>query len=248
MPLDVDMLVAGTSCVDYSTLNNAKQDIDAKGESGETFRGMMRWVARAKPAIVILENVCSAPWTKVQEYFKEHHYSAAFSRFDTKNYYIPHTRTRVYLFAVRGKGSGKPDRWLSQVKGLQRPASAPYDAFLLPADDPRIQQGREKLVKEDQMGRTRTIDWAKCETRHARARNDEELGNKRPLTNWNESGYRLLAARIRWLMPLASDGTCKMQDFAWIDWANAQVDRVWDLMDISFMRAATKGQDATYKR
>lgn len=39
-----------------------------------------------------------------------------------------------------------------------------------------------------------------------------------------------------------------MQDFAWIDWASAQVDRVWDLMDISFMRAASKGYDSTYKR
>ncbi|KAG9044522.1 hypothetical protein FS837_008029 [Tulasnella sp. UAMH 9824] len=38
-----------------------------------------------------------------------------------------------------------------------------------------------------------------------------------------------------------------MQDFAWIDWASAQVDRVWDLMDISFMRAASKGYDSTYK-
>ena len=38
------MLIAGTSCVDYSNLNTQKQDIDANGESGRTFRGMMDWV------------------------------------------------------------------------------------------------------------------------------------------------------------------------------------------------------------
>jgi site-specific DNA-cytosine methylase len=54
------MLVAGTSCVDYSNLNNQKQDIEAKGESGETFRGMLNWVKKHRPSLVILENVCGA--------------------------------------------------------------------------------------------------------------------------------------------------------------------------------------------
>ncbi|KAG8925515.1 hypothetical protein FRC02_009614 [Tulasnella sp. 418] len=229
VPLNVDVLIAGTSCVDYSTLNNNKQDIEAKGESGETFRGMMGWVKRAKPEIVILENVCSAPWEKVKEYFNQSKYSATFARFDTKNYYIPHTRTRVYLFAVRQKQDWtRTEKWMKTIKSLERPASAPYDAFLLATDDPRIQLGREKLVKEE-FSRQKNHEWAKCETRHTRARNDEQIGNRRPLTNWSENG------------------TCKMHDFAWIDWAASQVDRVWDLMDISFMRGALKGYDSTYK-
>jgi len=48
VPGDVDMLVAGTSCVDYSNLNNDKKSIDDKGESGQTFRGMMAWVKKNK--------------------------------------------------------------------------------------------------------------------------------------------------------------------------------------------------------
>ncbi|KAJ1552817.1 hypothetical protein HK405_009912, partial [Cladochytrium tenue] len=99
VPGDVDMLVAGTSCVDYSNLNNKKQDIDDKGESGETFRGMLKWVATHRPPIVILENVCSAPWDKVVEKFGTINYTAQYVRADTKFYYIPHTRTRVYLIA-----------------------------------------------------------------------------------------------------------------------------------------------------
>lgn len=42
IPGDVDILVAGTSCVDYSNLNSQKKGIDAKGESGNTFRGVSR--------------------------------------------------------------------------------------------------------------------------------------------------------------------------------------------------------------
>lgn len=197
VPLEVDMLIAGTSCVDYSTLNTNKQSINAKGESGETFRGMMRWVARAKPTIIILENVCGAPWPKVQEYVEEAGYSATFARFDTKHYYVPHTRTRGYLFDVRKvHDKTRPKQWLEMVKGLQRPASAPYDAWLLQSDDPRIQQGREKLVREgNSTARQRVVEWSKCETRHERARHEGALGPLHPLTNWS-SGEQYIRPRI----------------------------------------------------
>ena len=75
------MLIAGTSCVDYSNLNNKQQDIEANGESGRTFRGMLQWVKKNQPPIVILENVCSAPWDKVVEYFAQINYDASFLRY-----------------------------------------------------------------------------------------------------------------------------------------------------------------------
>ncbi|KAF9006107.1 hypothetical protein BDQ17DRAFT_1352752 [Cyathus striatus] len=233
VPGDVDLLVAGTSCVDYSNLNNEKQDIDDNGESGRTFRGMMSWVKNHRPPLVILENVCSAPWSRVQEKFEKIGYSAAFKRVDTKQYYIPHTRTRVYLVAVNKKSSRIPKDWENMVLSkLQRPASSTLDAFLLPSDDPRIHQARQKLVQESygaldrKTGRT---DWSRCESRHQRARLEEALGSKRPLTNWDDGGF------------------CKLPDFAWNDWGVGQVERVWDLMDISLLRSAKKGVDPSYK-
>ncbi|KAF9497116.1 hypothetical protein BDN71DRAFT_1445134 [Pleurotus eryngii] len=233
VPGDVDMLIAGTSCVDYSNLNNEKQDIDANGESGRTFRGMMSWVKRHRPPIVILENVCSAPWTKVKEYFEDIDYSAEFSRADTKFYYVPHTRTRVYLLAVNKRGSSIPATWKDWVVNkLKRPATSSLDAHLLPADDPRIHQARQKLVSESahaldrRVGRT---DWSRCESRHQRARLEEQLGDKRPLTSWDDGGY------------------CKLSVDGWGDWATGQVERVWDLMDISLLRSAKQGIDPAYK-
>ncbi|KAF8574267.1 hypothetical protein K439DRAFT_1665489 [Ramaria rubella] len=232
VPGNVDILIAGTSCVDYSNLNNEKQDIDAEGESGRTFRGMMSWVTNHRPPLVILENVCGAPWLKVQKYFEGKSYSASHMRVDTKNFYIPHTRTRVYLMAVDKKNSDMPEDWKDLLKQLYRPASSTLDAFLLPTDDPRIHQAREKLVQESFGAldrRTGRTDWGRCESRHQRARLEEELGGKRPLTGWDEGGY------------------CSLPDFAWKDWGVGQVERVWDLMDISLLRSAKDGVDPSYK-
>ena len=38
-----------------------------------------------------------------------------------------------------------------------------------------------------------------------------------------------------------------MPDFAWNDWGVGQVERVWDLMDISLLRSAKKGVDPSFK-
>lgn len=212
VPGDVDLLVAGTSCVDYSNLNNEKKGIDGGGESGRTFHGMMSWVENHRPPIVILENVCSAPWEKVKEYFESQSYSAEFMRLDTKQYYIPHTRTRVYLLAVDKRSSQLPAGWKNWVTKLRRPASSTLDAFLLPSDDSRIHQAREKLVQDSGVSESRSgrIDWTRCESRHARARLEESLGPKRPLTNWEEGELFALPCspsfhfpNIRWCLSYA---------------------------------------------
>ncbi|KAG5191768.1 S-adenosyl-L-methionine-dependent methyltransferase [Tribonema minus] len=230
VPGEVDLLVAGTSCVDYSNLNNEKKDLDAKGESGQTFRGMMQWVVKNRPPLVILENVCGAPWERVAERFEENGYNAGFMRVDTKLHYIPHTRTRGYLLATLDSDKTIPLQWQDLVRRLERPSSSTLEAFLLPNDDPRVHSARAALAgKQDtQKARPRT-DWGRCETRHQRARLEEELGVKRPLTGWEDGGL------------------CKLPDYAWTDWGRSQVDRVLDLMDINLLRLAKKGQDPMYK-
>ncbi|TFY66733.1 hypothetical protein EVG20_g4345 [Dentipellis fragilis] len=189
VPGNVDILVAGTSCVDYSNLNNEKKGLKDRGESGRTFFGMQSWVKNHRPPLVILENVCSAPWDGVEKEFEKIGYSATHLKLDTKNYYIPHTRQRGYLLAVDKKRCAIPGEWKEMMKSLTRPASASLDAFLLSSDDPRIHQAREKLVQESYNGagrRTGRTDWGRCESRHQRTRLEENLGAKRPLTNWDE--------------------------------------------------------------
>ncbi|KAJ3115629.1 hypothetical protein HDU96_000322 [Phlyctochytrium bullatum] len=233
VPGDVDLLIAGTSCVDYSNLNNQKQTLDAKGESGETFRGMLRWVEKNRPPLVVLENVCSAPWDKIVKRFDSIDYYARDLRLDTKHFYIPHTRTRGYLLAVpKGKVAyaDMVDEWAELVKSLKRMSSTPLEDYLIPTDDPRIHRAREDLGKiKDENARRGRLDWSRCQSRHSFQRLTEELGTQRPLTAWSEGGMS------------------NLPDYAWNDWGRAQTDRVLDLMDINFLRMAKKGIDVSYK-
>lgn len=203
---------------------------------------MIKWIEKAQPPIVIIENVYGAPWEKKVEIFEQTGYEATFLRLDTKDYYIPHTRQRGYLFAVKRKektnslaqADGRPKKWEKLVAQLKRPASASLDAFMLSNDDPRVLRGRARLTAEstssdgDRAGRT---DWSKCETRHLSARSKEELGDKRPLTEWSDSG------------------NTTMPGFGWNEWVNAQVHRIHDLLDINTLRLAQAGagMDCSYK-
>ncbi|KAG9090323.1 hypothetical protein FS749_000649 [Ceratobasidium sp. UAMH 11750] len=196
VPGNVDLLVAGTSCVDFSNLNNARLGIDAGGESSNTFHGMLSWVKRHRPPIVILENVCSAPWTEIVRKLEAIDYAAQPARFDTKQYYIPHTRTRGYCIALdtlAAKSKPASDLvkdWLARVKDMARPASAPLDAFLLEGDDPRIWTARAKMVQDAGVDRRAgKTDWGRCEGRHQKERFTKDLGTKRPMTGWDESKH-----------------------------------------------------------
>lgn len=232
VPGNVDLLVAGTSCVDFSNLNNKKKTLDDVGESSDTFHGMMRWVNRHRPTIIIHENVAGAAWTEMRAEYLEAGYSAEFlTSFDTKNYYIPQTRCRGYLFAIDQKGSLIPNQWIDAMRKLRRPASCTLEAFLLQSDDPRIHQVRMDLAaKRDSNNKpARSVEWEKCEGKHQKERIVKRLGLKRPMTHWEEGGIS------------------KMFDFAWQDWGHSQVDRVLDLMDINLLTQAKDGIDANYK-
>jgi hypothetical protein len=171
----------------------------------------------------------------------------------SRRYYLPHTRTRVCechmitklggskayavpldLLAVPKAFKGNiPDDWVQRVSDLERPASSPLEAFLLPTDDPRIHRAREDLayVQENMDGvRRAPTDWSRCESRHARARAEENLGHKRPLTAWQDGS-----------------GKTQLPDWAWGDWADAQTERVCDLMDISLLRIAKNGVDISMR-
>jgi len=237
VPGGVDILITGTSCVDFSNLNNSKKEIKGQGESGQTFRGMQRWIQKNKPPIIVYENVSGAPWDDIVKMFeRDLGYHATFQRVDTKKYYIPHTRQRGYLMAVRndrGVGGGVLGRWKARVREMERPASAALDAFMFRHDDPRVLAGKSRMITEkcrgDGEGRAGRTDWVKCEAGHQRVRANEELGSKRPFTGWSD------------------DGNTALPGFCWNEYINAEVHRVHDLMDINTLRMAATGVDPAFK-
>ncbi|TGZ83578.1 hypothetical protein EX30DRAFT_327192 [Ascodesmis nigricans] len=237
VPGDVGLLVAGTSCVDFSNLNNQQKSIEEGGESGDTFLGMMAWARKHRPAIIIQENVVGAAWGDMRAHYLRSGYTAEFStQFDSKKYYIPHTRQRGYLCAFDtqkpGVASDLPNKWLHFAMSMQRTYTSTFEAFMLPDDDPRVHKARLEMAGDGRNGPTksRTVDWERCEGRHNQDRKENKLGLGRPLTAWEEGGI------------------CKVLDFMWQDWGTKQVDRVLDLMDINYLKEAKKhGYDAMHK-
>jgi len=54
--------------------------MDELGESGQTFQGMLNWIEKARPTIVIIENVFGAPWDEKVSIFESLGYAATFIR------------------------------------------------------------------------------------------------------------------------------------------------------------------------
>ncbi|KAK4890343.1 hypothetical protein LTR27_010986 [Elasticomyces elasticus] len=182
-----DIVFAGTSCVDYSKQNAKKKGMDDEGESGETWYGALAYCKAVRPKIVIFENVQSAPWDKQLMQYRELGYDCEGVCVDSKDYYIPHTRQRGYMvcFDVSGlkdRSVNLGKRWQDLMEKFKRPASSAVSAFLMSIDQVVMRNmGEDASLRE--------VNWAKCELRHMRFRQEERLGNGRPITHWQESGH-----------------------------------------------------------
>ncbi|EEP76120.1 predicted protein [Uncinocarpus reesii 1704] len=233
VPTNPDLLVAGFSCVDFSQLNAHKKSLEEMGESGHTFFPILQYIKRCRPPLVILENVFGAPWAKIAEIYKEIDYNAYHASIDTKNFYLPQTRERGYLLCIDqkkleteapGKKGGKASLLARMMKRFERPASSPVTDFLLKQDDPRLRVGINDISVQAAKDR-QSVDWTRYKARHLGYRMENGLGDKRPLSRWQDNG------------------TCQMPDFYWHGWTKAQTERVWDTLDVNFLRAIVRGSD-----
>lgn len=259
IPPDVDILIAGFSCVDFSNLNKWNKTLHETGESGDTFRAILNYAKKYRPAIIILENVMGAPWDFIQSVWEndqealddiskrsktpwanvwdvgELAYAAHFLPLDTKAYYLPQTRNRKYMICIdRQKLSSAEQQvliWGKLMKKFKRPASSPVEAFLLDPDDPRLHRSRDELAKTGRGDPTtrREVDWTVCLGRHQDYRQKTHVGFDRPVTMWVDGG------------------SCKPSDFWWQGWGTVQVERLWDTFEIAFLRNVRRGYDSHYK-
>ena len=227
VPGNIDVLVAGSSCVDNSALNIRKKTIDEQGtgESSQTFFAVLGYAKRVQPGIVILENVINdKAWTVYEAQFRKIGYATQIVKADTKNFYIPHTRQRKYMICLNRKAFGAKAedavaQWGSLMVSLERRASAPVTSFLLANDDVRykIMQGNS-WSKE---AVARLFEWEACRGRHELARMDEGLGPRRPVTG------------------------------ILLDWADRMIkkrpERDQEVIDIEYLKAAKGGTDNLYK-
>ena len=257
IPHDVDILIAGFPCVDFSTLNAKKKGMAEGGESGEVLHGILTYAKTHKPAVILLENVEHADWETIrgvwcddQNYVRsmmtptaaarwliwdESHtgYYCEYNIYDTKQFYIPHTRRRGYMFLVR-KSLVDPhlsdtmlNTWLDLFEWMKRPASSSVGAFVLPDDDLNLQRSKVELSKTTTI--RSEVDWTLCTGRHQNYRKVKKLGTGRPITQWVEGG------------------SAQTPDHGWQGWQDAQVERIFDTLDIAFLRRAHSMTDALYR-
>lgn len=234
IPLNVDIMIAGTSCVDYSRQNKNAKGLDDLGESGQTWYGAKAFCKAARPAIIIFENVVGAEWDNMLRHYREMDYECTGALVDTKDFIIPHTRQRGYMvcFDTRRQAaveknpatSQHSDKWLELLNRMRRFASSPASDFALPTDQVVL---RHQAIDDDNL---REIDWAQCEVRHVKYRQDQRLGNGRPTLQWQESG------------------AMSVPDFGDRSWFNKQQERVKDLLEISRLRKALQREyDINFK-
>ncbi|KAK2750622.1 hypothetical protein FQN57_002693 [Myotisia sp. PD_48] len=237
VPTNPDLLVVGFSCVDFSALNFHRKALEEMGESGHTFYSVLRYMQRCRPALVVLENVCGAPWEQIKSILHEISYTGYHVKVDSKNYYLPQTRERGYMLAIDqtklvtediGNSDSKSSPFARMMKTLERPASSPATQFLLKHDDPRLRDAVNDISSVTSKDR-QPVDWTRYKARHLGYRMREGYGDKRPLTRWQDNG------------------TCQMPDFYWHGWSRTQTERVWDTLDVNFLRGMIRGYDINFK-
>lgn len=185
LPSEIDVLIAGFVCKDLSRLNSQQKTLDDDGESGDTFRAVYSLTKKTRPRIVLLENVKSESkvWDTIVSRWKEIDYEAGWLICDTKNYYLPQTRERMYMIAIdrrqyAEKATCIVDQWKELMRELRRQCSSPYEAFLVHL--PQTPQEYNALISES--------DWALCKLRYDHIRSEQRLGILRPITRWDENG------------------------------------------------------------
>ncbi len=255
------MVIAGFPCVDFSTQNSKRKAMADLGESGEGLMAIVKYAQKARPATMILENVEQADWDLFKAVFENKEdfvsdslgttiakqwlqwplyedgessgYVAVKLLLDSKQFYIPQTRRRGYMFLVRKDlFSDEKARevlqqtWVKMVHLMKRPTSVSTEAFLLPEGDPHLMKAQ---VDTSQIRIRGDVNWETCKERHRKYRIIKSLGFGRPMTQWTDRGNAVTP------------------DYFWRHWAKVQVERLWDTWEIAHLRNAKKGYDDLYK-
>lgn len=224
VPNKCHIVVAGSACVDYSSLNAHIKTFGQQGESYATMMGVLNYCENNRPAMVILENIKGAPWDRILETWHDSGYDVIAVGVDTKNFQIPQTRQRGYMLGINrslanevGFDTKKAlDLWVLFFGQLQQRATSPYTSFIYANDSSENEKVRYMVDSTAEVS-NKEITWALCAQRYMLFRSTGKFGTGRPYTFWRENG------------------TCRPPEFSW-HWLRVQRDRVLDTLDIAYLR------------
>jgi site-specific DNA-cytosine methylase len=257
VPKGADIMIAGSSCIDYSLLNNKPKEFGASGESYDTLKATLDYAKVHKPLVVILENVLSFPWHNVEQWWQEAGYVTQVAFLDSKDFYLPQTRQRGYMIGLRWKARTESQvgleadnivddaaddaadnaakeaaliavkKWFEVLGNLQRRASSPFTEFILADDDTELRKYSQQAAA--MIMTNKNVSWEKCRIECLSCRSGNFLGFKKPVTDWE------------------NNGSCVVPDFYDKEWYKKQVERVWDTLDINHLRSILRFYDFSYK-
>ncbi len=230
-------MIAGSSCIDFSTLNNKPKEFTKSGESYDTLKATLDYATEHKPLVVILENVCKFPWRYVEKLWQDAGYATNVAYLDSKDFYLPQTRQRGYMIGLhreelenRQVGLVADDavkKWFDVLGNLQRRASSPFTEFILADDDVELQKYNQQAAVL--ITPNKNVPWDKCRIECLSCRQANFLGLKKPITDWE------------------NNGSCRVPDFYNKEWFKKQVERIWDTIDINHLRSVGRCYDFSYK-
>lgn len=128
VPRHFDVLIAGTECVDFSSLSTSPKGLKGGGRSDITFHATRELAKEYQPSIVILENVDKCPAKEMKQSFGEIDYVAVHHKVCTSDYFLPQSRNRAYfLFLHKDKARFREteDDWVDVLDrfGRKKPPS-----------------------------------------------------------------------------------------------------------------------------
>lgn len=196
--------------------------------SSTTFAAAINYLRERQPKIAIFENVESAPWESTASYvFPLAGYSIKIVKLDTKNYYLPQTRSRKYViaFSHRAFGIAAALNLCGQMDNALRSLSKRYSSvvtdFLLPVNNYDLHRARNEMELAALSGQDREFNWSLSKARHQAFRESFGLGDSRPWIQWKENG--------------SSNAPAKM----WKPWEARQPNRVSDMLECMFLVGIT---------
>jgi len=167
VPGELDVLLAGFSCKDLSMMNSYRKTLAEMGTSGSTLRGVLDYVERYRPRIVLLENVWAIAKANscgfrqvdlVMEGLKTRGYAAGYKLLNSCDYYVPQIRHRVWMWGIRldspptapgkemeasayGERASRmvEPRYSALLRELEEPCALHFDDYMLDDDHPDVQ-------------------------------------------------------------------------------------------------------------
>jgi site-specific DNA-cytosine methylase len=123
VPRDFHVLIAGTECVDFSSLSTSPKGLKGGGRSDVTFWSTHELAKKCKPAIVMLENVKKCPAEEMEKAFRDIGYVAAHTKVCTSDFLLPQSRSRAYFVFLHSEKARfvspcTKDDWISTMERL----------------------------------------------------------------------------------------------------------------------------------